>query len=440
MRQDKVAGTADREAQGRPEGKALPVPLKSRHLKAGEGWSGSQFLQADKKGRLFLLRAATLDVYPLSSDGALGEAQHLSNGDSPASGDCSISGSVPTVTGQCLVLNAAMSRSGDWVVQDGIRARIFRGHKEEPTEKPGIVISGLAFQDDDPVIAGYPNAVDYALARHEELPDLPVLTRWSGGKWETLRSVAAPKEGTLGIWEQQMLLLAGTADAHLWTGSLYQHRFREYSRTGKLLAQITVGDGSVRRAPNAEARQRAADEIARALSKEKLHVSITEMTGEPVTLAMAEGTDGRMYFLVCDSGDGQAGVYLERYEAASDTVERLPIALSGSDRETMAAGKDGLYIAPMPAEQGVWVLSWDQLRDAKWEPVEARIGSGGGGGAPAKTADGVPTPRERPARALQAPPRQRQTQINIEKIPALSGGDSAAARFSGGSAWESNPP
>jgi hypothetical protein len=409
----KAARKPGPEGQGQADGEARNAPLEPRHLKAGKGWSGSQFLQADKKGRLFLLRAATLDVHPLSSDGALGEAKHLSNGDSPASGECSLSGPVPEVTGQCLVLTAAMSRGGDWAVQDGLYARIFRGRKEEPAEKPGIVISGLAFQDDDPVIAGYPNAADYALARHEKLPDtLAALSRWSAGKWETLSSSAvAPKDGMRGLWEQHMLLLAGTADGHLWAGSLYQHRFREYSRAGKLLTQILVGDGAIRRAPNAEARQKASDEIAREISKGKLQVSITEMTGEPVTLALTEGTDGRMYFLVRDAGDGAGGVYLERYEAASGTFERLPIELAGAARGTMAASKDGLFIAPMPAEQGVWAFSWDQLRDAKWAPVEAKIGSGASGGtgdAPARAAKSVsnPHPRERsaPAGAAAAMP------------------------------------
>jgi hypothetical protein len=391
-----VEPQTQRHAQGGPvaekpialEGQP-PLPLKPHHLAPGKGWSGSQFLQADKKGRLFLLRAATLDVFPLSEDGTLGEAKHLGDGGEQPPGECSVTGSVPQVSGQCFVANAAMSGSGDWVVQDGSAARIFRGTKEEPADKPRMFISGLAFQDDDPVIAGYPYAVDYALARHEEPPSsLALLSRWSSGKWEALTSSRVPpKEAALGLWERQMFLLAPTSDGHVWAGAYYQHRFREYSRAGKLLTEIRVGDGTVRRAPNAAARQKASDEIARELSQGKLRVSIVEMTGELVTLGLAEGRDGHMYFLVRDASDGAAGLYLERYDATSAQVERLPLSISQAGRSTLAAGKGGLFIAPARADEGIWTLSWDELREAKWQPIdEAQIGSGSGGAGPRTSA------------------------------------------------------
>ena len=376
------------EAQA-PASTDAPRPLKPHHLAPGKEWSGSQFLQADKKGRLFLLRAATLDVYPLSEEGTLGEAKHLGDGGGQPEGECSVSGSLPQVMGQCFVLNAAMSGSGDWVLQDGSFARIFRGTKEEPADKPRMYISGLAFQDDDPVISGYPNAADYALARHEEPPSsLALLSRWSAGKWEALTSSRVPpKEGALGLWEHQMFLLAPTSDGHVWAGAYYQHRFREYSRAGKLLTEIRVGDGTVRRAPNAAARQKASDEIGHQLSRGKVRVSIVEMTGELVTLGLAEGRDGQMYFLVRDASDGSAGIYLERYDATSAEVHRLPLSLSQAGRSTLAAGKGGLFIAPARAEEGLWTLSWDELREAKWKPVDdAQIGSGSGGSGPRASA------------------------------------------------------
>jgi hypothetical protein len=115
---------------------------------------------------------------------------------------------------------------------------------------------------------------------------------------------------------------------------------------------------------------------ARQLSKEKHQVKIFEVTAEPLTEALAEGRDGRVYFLVLGQGDGGSEVALERFEPASGSLDRAPVAMPDPGRGTMAAGRDGLYIAAYAAKKGIWRLPWEQLEQAAWTPLDAHVSSG----------------------------------------------------------------
>src|SRR6185295_14073859 len=110
------------KTEAAPEAEAAAVrPL---HFAPGSGWEGQQFLQADKKGRLFLLSGRTLEVFRVTQEGGLEPVMHL------AEGAAATPGRLPSVW------QAAMSPRGDWIVQDGFQPRVFRDGDEESLAEP----------------------------------------------------------------------------------------------------------------------------------------------------------------------------------------------------------------------------------------------------------------------------------------------------------------
>ena len=76
----------------------------------------------------------------------------------------------------------------------------------------------------------------------------------------------------------------------------------------------------------------------------------------------------------------QRDLHFYRYDPVRNVVERVPLALKGSGRFTLAAGKDGLYLAPFQAKNGLWKIPWEALESASWKEIEGvEISSGGRG-------------------------------------------------------------
>ena len=359
--------------------KAEAAAVRPLHLASGSAWDGTQFLQADKKGRLFLLRGKTLEVFRLNGEGGLEPVSQVAEGSS-------------AMVGRPLdVWQAAMSPQGDWVVQDGFETRILRDGEEKLLTGPQWAVSAVGFLGDAPVIAGSPVEVDHARAFARALPEsVDLIAAWDD-KWEPLVSATAKAKQALdplALSEQRMVRLAGTADGHLWVGFEFERRFREYSPAGKLLTEIVVGGGEAKPAADAEARKKRmageAEQFSAGLSArdaagggKKVPVEIFEVTAEPVTRALAPGRDGHVYFLVRGAAGDKGGMALERYDSASGKLERLPLDISDPGLTTMAAGKDGLYIAAVMAKAGIWSLTWEELEAASWSPVEEAKISGG---------------------------------------------------------------
>jgi hypothetical protein len=361
-----VAGHAAAFAKP-PAERGAPAPVEAVHAVPGSGWKGAQFLQADKKGRLFLLRAETLEVFPLASDGKLGDPVPLSKD------------ALAMPAGGSMVITAAMSPHGDWLIQDGFQPRVFRGGKEEPIRKPGWIVLGAAFLRDEPVIAGSPTTVDRAMEPGFELPDeIGLVARWNAKEWEPVVLASQgwdrPDPATLG--EQRTVRLAGTSAGRLWLAYDFRHRFREYSPSGKLLTEIVVDGGEAKPAADAEARAKKLAAEASGLSSKQARVGIFEVLAQPVTRALAEGRDGRMYFLVRAGGEGES-MALERFDPTLGQLQRLLVAIPDPGRATMAAGKDGLSVAAFEAKKGIWQISWERLEEADWTTVEAKVTGGG---------------------------------------------------------------
>ncbi|HYG65471.1 MAG TPA: hypothetical protein VEL74_23015 [Thermoanaerobaculia bacterium] len=165
--------------------------------------------------------------------------------------------------------------------------------------------------------------------------------------------------------------MGSTSDSRLWAAFSYRHQFHEYSSSGRLLTEIIVEGGEVREVEDAEARRQQAAQTEAELAKEGIRSRVVEVTAKPVGIAVSEGRDGRMYFLV-HGGSGTAGsqISLERFDPARVILERVSLPIPAPGRGSMASGSDGLYIAPFQPKNGLWRIPWEDLDAAEWEPVQ----------------------------------------------------------------------
>jgi len=316
-------------------------------------------LQADRPGRLFLLRTSTLELYPLSPEGKAGDAVKLKTAamEHPAQR-----------------LRAAMDSSGDWVVREGPRVRLFRDGKEEPVDELSWLVSGVGMLRGDPVVSVDPVRVKPG-PKDDGAP--PLVLRWTGKAWETFVTEPLPA-GTkdpwdVGVVEDRTVLLLGDADGFLWVANANKYRIRRYSAAGKLRLELTVGDAKVRRREDAQKAQQDFERQALRTggSGEKLTAQVA--TAVPVIEALAAGRDGKTYFLVHNPGKG-SDFSLDRYDPVRAMLERTGITLLDPGVITMASGKEGLYFAAFSGQRGRWKLGWEELDSATWKPVEgARI-------------------------------------------------------------------
>lgn len=340
-----------------------PAVVASRLPGSGSAitWSAPQFIQADAKGRIFVLRGDTLDVYPINRSGAFGEPVKLRGAGAP--------GPEP--------LRAAMgSAGGDWVVYYGPaeQLRFFRGGKAELVPPCPWHVEAVGVAGGQPVA----NVLPFRVGRQQELrvPDPPpLLLAYDGSRWSTLRSErVTPQESGEPMMDaivQRSAWLAGGADGKLLTSDLYRYRVRTFSAAGRLLHEIAVGPSEAR--PSADPKK--AGELlmktagGRRLTEGKRGRAVA-LTARQVIAAAARGRDGTIYVLVNDESEGYS---LDRYEPATAALERVALRLPGSRRlstPTLAVGKDGLYLAAFRGNEGRFRISWEVLAEAAWKEVE----------------------------------------------------------------------
>jgi hypothetical protein len=182
------------------------------------------------------------------------------------------------------------------------------------------------------------------------------------------------------ILEEDPLFLASDRRGRLWVAHRYAYKLQQLSPSGALLSEILVDQGKVRKKKESqgiEVKPSAGDnprEATHAASQEK--GTFFPFTAEAVMQGLAEGRDGRMYFLVVPSSGGAA---LDRFDPVRGIIERALLQWKAEGDISMAAGKDALYLAPADAAKGRWRISWETLEQANWKKVEgATLESPGG--------------------------------------------------------------
>jgi len=321
----------------------------------GESWEGQQYVGADGKGRVFVLRPQALRVYPLRDDG-LGSEIALE--------------AVP-FAGPAPVLDAAMAGEGDWVALFGGEVRWFRSREEETLPPLHWAASAVALVDGRPVVAVYPSPVGRVSRR--DLDVIPFLVTPDGDGWTVLveseYEELPRREERFDARVRHAVRLTADSQDDLWVAYTYRYRLAHYSAAGRELLNVEMDGAEI-----GEAGEKAVGANRRALEEERaryaepreatIHVNRAEVAIRDLT----EGRDGRIYLLV-KAKDGNHTHAIDRFDPPTGTLERTPLALDLAGAASIAAGKDGLYVVPFNGERRRWKVAWEDLDAAVWEAV-----------------------------------------------------------------------
>ncbi len=319
-------------------------------------WDGPQLVRADRAGNVFFFRADTLQIYPLTLKGALGDPSRLEVvGDAPQ-----------------LVRDAVLAPQGDrWLLSADQGLRVFEDGKEKALPALEWRPSGIGFLRDEPVVSLLPLAVAWDRVHRERKGQIPRLMTFDGDRWNVLAEytdLSAVGIGDLrpdinGAIAGYATFLTSDKEGRLWVARQYAYDVEQLTSTGKRRLQIVV-DGAKVTEPKEAAKS---PHQPAGLHAFRAHAALFDLV---------EGRDHRTYFLVA-AGSGGGGLVLDRYDPVTEELERVPLALQLPGRVTLASGKHGLYFAAWNGRGGRWMLSWDALDLATWKPVpKAEISPG----------------------------------------------------------------
>jgi hypothetical protein len=319
-----------------------------------EDFKGTRFVQANKKGDVFVLDGQELVVYRLVSE-KLKKVETL---------EVAVFGTEPWIR------SAAMNRSGDsWLLLDKDRSRLFVRGKEKVLPDPVWSVTGVGFAGDAPLVAQAPGMIQNAASPIdlEHMPKAPLVSQLQGRKWEPYsarehwRTAHEDNPISQTIVDSE-LLLTGCNDGKVWIGSHYGYRFREFSTSGRQLFEMEFPVGKSSPEPPAE-------EIAGA----------TALTAKAHTSTMTCDRDGTLYVLVAPAATGTVFSGLDRYDSVTGRVDRILVDIPSTHRLSSAAGKDGIYIVSFGSKAkggGAWLIPWEDLRDQPWLEITTEIRSG----------------------------------------------------------------
>jgi hypothetical protein len=328
---------------------------------AAPTWSAQQFVQADRAGNVYFFRVDTFAVYRLTKEKTFSEPARLETAvDRPGT-----------------IYNAAMSLSGDlWLVQDAKSARLFSEGKEQPVPPLPYKPWSVAFLRDVPLVAVVPLFIRGGSIDIQKLGDAPWFLRLGRDQWDpviTLKGVSSPELLKKNLLNQAIAenaaFMTGDRQGKLWVARQYAYHVQKMTASGRVLLDITVDNGKVRKPQDNKGIEidfKGSTDATRAPRQEK--ATYTAFTAPSIIEAITEGQDGRMYLFV-HTADGSTA--LDRYDPARNVLERIPLSLKLKDqRPTLAAGRDGLYLAAWSGDGGRWRVSWDRLDQARWKKVE----------------------------------------------------------------------
>lgn len=326
-------------------------------------WDGPQFVQADKKGRVFLLRGETLTVYPLGRNGQPGEPTRLQ-------------AAAPAGFEPAPIAWAAMSPDGgDWLLgsrEDG--PRHFPAGKEKALPELPQWPSGLGFAGSTPLVAVLPLGRSDS-SQPPRLPgENPLLLELSGTNW-AMRSRFDYQPPEPGAFERKSLArwanvlgarrLAARAEGRLWVAHVHAYRLELQSPSGRELTSVVVGPDHGRfRDPTDQEKAKLLDSTPQLAGRDLGVVPVYVVVG------LGTGRDGCAYLVIRDGGS----LFLDRFDPDEGKLERLELTGLEGSNFTVASGQDGLYLAPYDGRAGRYRLTWEALDNSEWNRVEgARV-------------------------------------------------------------------
>jgi hypothetical protein len=329
----------------------------------------SQFLQADAKGRVFLLYGDDLEVDQILPSG------RIVSWHKPDAKD----------TSDAEVSEAALSPDGSsWLLCSGPdELMLLSGDVRRKLPPPHWWVSACAYTTDGPVIAVLPGHVGGSdAAGQTDWDEPPLLLRLDDQKWQVLSTQQPPRlddqkwrpssgqKPPLPSFEEikadrDTRLAAGRKGA-LWVAQQNAYLLRRFSRLGAVEESVAVNGGGVQWQERTEEDWSASEKAAQAAGVKYTRSRHSKMGALRVVRGLT-AQDNRVYLVV----ETPEGVALDRWDTASQVLDRVLLAgiEPGRLSLSLAAGKDGLYIAERRLGDPIWRLDWQRLEHAKWQPV-----------------------------------------------------------------------
>jgi hypothetical protein len=338
-----IAAAASSAARG-----ALP----SESFGVGIQWGATQAVQADRQGHVYLLRADTLEVYPVLKNGSLGKPAKLEAASSL----------------QGPVLKAAMGDGpGDWLLCLPFQVRWFADGKEKPVPPLPWQPHGVGFLRGSPVVSvvARPAPMNGQVIRKVgEAPPAsgPAVMTFDGERWSTVVEEDWPAARDSGeILESTARSVFGDRQGKLWMSRDYAYVLDRYSAAGRRLLRVETKAGGV---IHQETKDVQAPSGLSASDRAHFH----PVLGVLQIADLTEGPDHRIYLAV----QGQKGLSIDRYDPTQAILERTDLGLEAPGYVSLAAGRDALYIAAPHGNQGRWRISWEDLDRAAWKRVAVK--------------------------------------------------------------------
>jgi len=327
---------------------ATEKELVPEEVATANAWDAPQFVRANRAGNVFVLRADTLEIFPLTEGGELGEPSKLEAlGQLPSKVDA-----------------AALSPDGDvWMLSTDSGIRRFVDGKEKAVPALEWAHSGIGFWQGVPVVNIVPIPILWDYLDHGRKGQIPRLVALDGDRWNVL--LEYPDLPAAGFFQrkapnfaQYERFLASDSEGRLWAARALEYDIEQLTPSGKPRAHLSI-EGYFLTDESDEEKQ------CRIAGLRRFH-------DNPKVLGLTEGRDRRMYFLT-RGADWLDGLVLDRYNPVTSELTRLSVERPNSINPyipmNLAAGKKGLYFAAEKLRKGRWMLSWETLESADWKPV-----------------------------------------------------------------------
>ncbi len=313
-------------------------------------WAAPQFVQADSHGNVFLLRGDTLQVYPLLKSHELGEPARLS----------------PAVSSGPL-LDAAMSRHGDWALALGSEIHYFAGGEEKGVPALPWFPAAVGFVRGNPAVAVVPPRIGTAGEREDGMPPLLLLAghdAWAPEVREALHGAADDQNNEM-LFRAAWVL--DSTEGRYFLARQYAYRI-ELRRVGRArpLGELRLEKGEPRRRKSPEEDTRQLRAQARAEGSDLSHAKASAFHGSFAILALAQGGPGGKLYVLDGAGIAGERCALDRIDWEAQRVERTTLDLPCNGRASLAAGRDGLYVAKFSGQAGRYFASWATVERGPW--------------------------------------------------------------------------
>ncbi len=327
----------------------------------------SQFLGADTKGRVFLLYGDTLAVDQILPSGKLVSWRRPQGKEGSDAG----------------VSDAALSPDGSvWLLASGPDdLSLLGGDELRPLPTPHWWVSSLTYTTDGPVLAVLPSwggGKDAASKPEWDKP--PFLLRFDGQAWQTLTEqeglilsgeakapVMPSFEQTKG--ERDIKLAAGRNGA-FWAALQNAYLLKRYSKQGTVEESVALNGGRVEWKDRTEEDWKALEKVAQAAGRTLNRSHRLKAAAVRVVRGLT-AKDNRVYQII----ETPEGVALDRWDTQTEVLDRLLLdgVTPGPRYVSLAAGRDGLYIAARGLGEPIWCLDWQRLDDAKWKAIPEAV-------------------------------------------------------------------